>query len=296
MNNFEIVNGLSSELKHTLTNVYKFHPLDIEDVFTNTQLSKVETHNEYLYVGFHFPEFGKERSHFVSKEIHCFISRDKLLVIDKENYTHLNEFNEVRELIIEDKDNTFDIFYEMVDFIITKIFNALSEFKYEIEEMEKMVFEPNVASEDQLIKILVVNRNLINFISLITPIQSVILELETEKYNRFINEKGIEKLDDSLDKIEKMINRLHNYKEQIYTLKETNRIQIARNTNQTIKTLTGINLLILVPTIITSFFGMNVFFGWNQNTTSLFPFLFIVSIVILLTVSSFIFFKYKKWI
>ncbi len=296
MKNFEIINGLTTKLKHDLTHIYKFHPLDIEDVFTDTQLAKIETHDNYLYVAFHFPEFIKSKNHFISKEVHCFIDNQKLLVIDKAEYKHLYQFNEVKDYIIKDKDDTYDIFYEMVDFIVTKIFNVLGKFKIEIEDMERNVFEPNIASEDQLVQTLVVNRNLINFISIITPLERVIKELEAEKYNKFITKKGREKLDDSLDKIEKMINRLNNYKEQIYTLKETNQIQIARNTNQTIKTLTGVNLLILVPTIITSFFGMNVFFGWDQNTNSLAPVILIVLIIVVLTVASFVFFKNRKWI
>ncbi len=40
---------------------------------------------------------------------------------------------------------------------------------------------------------------------------------------------------------------------------------IARMTNQTVRRLTLINIMLLGPSLIAAFFGMNVHFGWFSS-------------------------------
>ncbi|NJK71169.1 MAG: hypothetical protein HC932_02835 [Thermales bacterium] len=247
MKNLSIIKGLSPELRNLLETEYQIDRLHIEDVFTNTQLAKTEKKENYLYVAFHFPEFDKHKRNFLSKEVHFFVTNEYLKIIDKDNYKHISKFQEIQDDILGKNPTTFNSFYEIIDFIITRIFNTLGRFKAEIEDVERAIFENSTRMEDLLIEILIIKRNLINFISIITPMERVIKELQTPKYNKFITTRGIEKLDDSHDKLEKMLNRLNNFKEQITLLKETNETQIARSTNQTIRTLTSVNLLVLIP-------------------------------------------------
>jgi magnesium transporter len=296
MKKLSIIKGLPEGLKETLEKKYKINKLDIEDVFTNTQLAKTEQKANYLYVAIHFPEFDKKKRNFISKEVHFFVTKSYLKVIDKENFRHIAKFEEIQEHILGKNPTSLHIFYEIIDFIITKIFNVIGKFKTEIEDVERAIFEHDSRMEDLLVEILIIKRNLINLISIITPMERVIKELQTEKYNKFITSTGIEMLDDTHDKIEKMLNRLNNFKEQITLLKETNETQIARNTNQTIRTLTSVNLLVLVPTIITSFFGMNVNFGWSGNPENYIPLASITTFIIILTIAGFIIFKNRKWI
>lgn len=60
-----------------------------------------------------------------------------------------------------------------------------------------------------------------------------------------IDEVSREAIDDSLDKIKKLINRLENFRETMKLLTETNEMLIARNTNDNIRRLTFINILLL---------------------------------------------------
>jgi Mg2+ and Co2+ transporter CorA len=81
-------------------------------------------------------------------------------------------------------------------------------------------------------------------------------------------------------------------------LTETNEMLIARNTNDNIRRLTLINILLLWPSAIGAFFGMNVHFGWMtvSETQNLIPVMTIILIMILSTVGMYAFFRIKKWI
>ncbi|GAB4146356.1 MAG: magnesium/cobalt transporter CorA [Patescibacteria group bacterium] len=292
---YAFVEGLDEELKSELEEIYGIKELDVEDVFTDTQLAKIEQRPDYLYVALQFPEYEKSKRQFALKEVHCFLSEKFLMIIDKHHFKHAKQFNNLRDHLVEDDEATsFVVFYEMLDFFCTKAYRVLNKFKSEIGQIEADLFDFDT-EEDLLQEILIIKRNLINFENIIRPLERVIVDLET-KYIKFVNQKGVEFLDDSLDKIKKIVNNLQNYKEQMNLLTETNESLIARSTNETIKALTAINLIVLVPTIITSFFGMNVFFGWDPAAPSLHEIIGITLFVILSTLAIFIYFKRKRWI
>jgi magnesium transporter len=295
MNNhtYIVQHGLTEDLKTILRDDYTIDYLDIEDVFTNTQLSKIEQRPEYLYVALEFPEYDKTKRQFLRKEVHTFVSQNYVFFVDKNEYKHFLQFNNLKEALTETEYSNVTVFYEMLDFVITKIFRVLGKFRAEISDIENRVFDD---LEDDLLKeILIVRRNITNFLSIIYPLEQVIIDLQT-KYTKFIDSKGQEKLDDSLDKIKKMINILTNYKEQIVLLTETNESQIARSTNQTIKTLTVFNIIIFVPSLITGFFGMNVWFGNIGSSENWYALLFVLVIMIVSTIATFIVFKVKDLI
>jgi Mg2+ and Co2+ transporter CorA len=72
-----------------------------------------------------------------------------------------------------------------------------------------------------------------------------LLEDILRKNITLIDEVSREAIDDSLDKIKKLINRLENFRETMKLLTETNEMLIARNTNDNIRRLTFINILLL---------------------------------------------------
>ena len=291
---FEIVEGLGGGLKQRLFEEFRVDALDVEDVFTYTQLAKIERKEHYLYVALHFPQFDHVSRHFRSKEVHCFVTDTKLLVVDKDGFSALKDFEEVYHWKL-DSWSSFDAFYELLDYIVTRMFRVIGKFREEIKAVESTLFDERDSSEAMLLEILIIKRNLINYLSIIGPLLKVLTDLET-KYTSTLTKLGLEKIDDSRDKIEKIVNNLANFRDQITLLKETNETLIAQSTNQTVKKLTGINLLVFVPTLITSFFGMNVYFGALGQEAS---YEWVGRIVIFMFISTLLvyaYFRKRDWI
>jgi len=261
----------NDELKKELTDKYHVNEFDIEDVFTETQLSKVERRPEYMYVALQFPEYAEDNRQFLAKEIHCFITDGSLLIIDKHNFKHIQQFDDWQATNQPTNLNSFQLFYEMFDFCINKSYRVIRKFNVEINQIEVDIFNFNSRPKDLLKDIMITKRNLVNFASIIQPLQAVVEEIQQKHIKAFENGDGLEAIDDSLDKIKKMVNNLKNFKEQVDTLSQTNENIIIRNTNDVIKILTIFNLFFLVPTTITSFFGMNIYFGWKIEDSGLGP-------------------------
>lgn len=295
MKNFSYVqiDILDDSVKSLLAQQYAIEPLDIEDVYTNTQLSKIEQRKDYLYVILEFPQYLKQTKQFIVKEIHCFVGHDFFLVIDKHGYDYFKEFASLYSSADQTVSSSFGMFCEMLDYIITRIFPVVGKFRTEIGFIEEQVFDD--IENDLLPDILIVRKNVVNFMSIMYPLELCVHDLQF-KYTKFVGVDDQEKLDDSLDKIKKMLNNLSNFKEQITMLNETNEAQIARSTNRTVRTLTAINIIIFVPSLIAAIFGMNIYFGWQPDTTSFMPLIVIICIMFVASSGSIAYFRYKKLI
>jgi magnesium transporter len=293
---YRYIKKVDTYLKEELARKYGIQELDIDDVVTDTQLSKLEKRPDYLYVALQFPEYIKTNRHFVPKEIHCFVSNKFILIIDKHDFKHVQQFHNLKDSLLDYEPDSFNVFYELLDFCVKKEYRVLGKFKKEIDQLESDIFDFYDGSRDLLKEILIVKRNLINFTSIIFPLKEVINEIQTKHIAAFDKKEGIEELDDSLDKIKKILNNLANFKEQMTLLTETNESLIARNTNQSIRALTVINFIFIIPTVITSFFGMNVYFGWNEGQYNLFPLISIIIFIAIFTLIIFFIIKKKKFI
>jgi len=282
---------MDKDLKKKLQTDFKINELDIEDIFTNTQLAKVEQRKEYLYVLLNFPDYNLIQNNLLTKEIHCLISHDFLILIDKNEYRHFLEFKKVEQSMKQKDFSNFEIFYEMLDFFVTKLFVLTNKIKQEINLVESNLFD-FTTSNDSLKDILVIRKNLITFISILAPLDDVILELQN-KYRKFVDSMGIEKLDDSLDKIKKLNNTLEIFDKQTQLLTETNESLLSRSTNETIKVLTSLSLIMVPPTFLAGFFGMNVYFGFDPIAQSYMPLIIILFLIPFSSLIIYLIFKRK---
>lgn len=290
---------MTSDLKQILSAVYEINDLDIEDVFTDTQLSKYERRDNYMYVSLQFPEFDKDLKRVVAKELHCFVGAKFLLIINKHDFRQFQKFDEFKkDEVLEENQKSVFAFYEILDFIVTRLFRALRKFKIEVENLENRLNDD--LTHDLITEIQIVKRNLINFISLISPLQDLIYDLQIH-YNKFLqnNEDGVsnvELLDDSLDKVKRMLNNLRNYSQQVTIIGETNEALIARNTNQVIKLMTAVSIFALVPSGLAGFFGMNIYMGWDPAEKDFRPLILAIVLMGTMMGGAIYYFKKHKWI
>ncbi len=152
-------------------------------------------------------------------------------------------------LVSRDHYNSFDLFYELLDMSVIRMFDLLSSIHHRIKTLENTIFSEDSIENDQLSEIQDIKKNIINFKSLLMPLYDMFDELSL-KHSNLIDETGKEAIDDSLDKIKKLINRLDNFRDIMKLLTETNEMLIARSTNQNVRRLTLFNVLLLCPTLV----------------------------------------------
>lgn len=238
-----------------LNEQFGINELDVEDIFSDTQLSKLELRRNYFYVALQIPEFDKAKQSFLIKDLHCFVSNDWVVIIDKQNYKHFQQFVNFQDQLLEDEEvMTSNMFFaEIIDFCMTKTYKAIMKFKNNILQLESDVFK--FADDiDNLKEILILKKNLVNFESVIEPLQETLLEL-TQKVKLKVSSSESDRLENSLDTANKMLNNILNFKAQMNLLTQTNESLTRRNSNignknLRITTLYGFASVLIVQILI----------------------------------------------
>jgi len=92
----------------------------------------------------------------------------------------------------------------------------------------------------------------------------------------------------------RLINILVTQKETMSTLEQTNYSLLSTKTNENIRLLAVYATLLLIPSIIPALFGMNLKnIPFSENPDG---FAVVTSIVVISTVMTFFFFKFKRWV
>jgi Mg2+ and Co2+ transporter CorA len=237
--------GLDDVLRDKLLSEFRIHEEDVDDVFSPTQLSKFETRKTYLYFALQFPSIRPDTNRIQVQQIHVFVSKKFLFVIDEDGLTSIKDFYRVRnKLVTHEQYNSFDLFYELLDISVISMFQILETLHARVREVEETLFSEELHESDHISEIQNIKKAIINFKYIISPLYELLEEI-LRKNIALIDEVSREALDDSLDKIKKLTNRLDNFRETMKLLTETNEMLIARSTDNNIRRLTLINILLL---------------------------------------------------
>jgi magnesium transporter len=113
------------------------------------------------------------------------------------------------------------------------------------------------------------------------------------RVDRFLPEELELYFDDINDAVERIWDQLDNYKEVVEALESTNESVISHRQNDVLRLLTIISVTMLPLTLITSVFGMNVFYPGEGTETAF----WIILAALVATLAAMIgFFRWKRWI
>ncbi len=237
--------GLDEPLREKLIHEFHIHEEDIEDIFSPTQLSKFETRKTYLYFALQFPSINTINGRIQVQQIHALVSKKYLFVIDEDGFTAIKDFYRIRnKLVTHEQYNSFDLFYELLDISVISMFHLLNVIHTRVRDVEETLFSEELHESDHISEIQDIKKAIINFKSIISPLYELLDDI-LRKNIALIDEVSREAIDDSLDKIKKLNNRLDNFRETMKLLTETNEMLIARSTNDNVRRLTLINVLLL---------------------------------------------------
>lgn len=173
---------------------------------------------------------------------------------------------------------------------ITQEFNNnIKKVRYTVLEQEKQIELVN--SED--IVILTKNEEILNqYLTSLVPMRNLLEAISTGRFV-YLYEKDQDMLEDLMIAIKQSEDLCSVNIKSIRSLRDSYQIMFTNDVNKTIKRLTAITIILTVPTIISSIYGMNVALPLEKHS---FAFLIIINITILLSFILFIIFVRKKWL
>lgn len=284
--------NLTKKEKQDILEEYDFHELDIEACLEDYQRARVDSYDNYLFMVLHFPKFDVKTKVYELNEFNIFIWKDFLITFRDLSWNYLDElFSKYKDLEY-DSDEKFKfspayILYEIIEWMLLKMFRVWDNLRRDIKNIEKEVFErihPSLVKE-----IMIKKRNIIVLKNMFLP-QKAVMKMIEFKINKLFFWEIEQYFEDLEDKLEQIVNDIKMLEEYTFSVEDTFKSLIDIKTNNVMRILAFFSAFMLPITFITSFYGMNIDYLPFSNKP-----LFIYSLLLLTLLSMFfIYLRMKK--
>ncbi|PCI78166.1 hypothetical protein COB21_01475 [Candidatus Aerophobetes bacterium] len=181
-------------------------------------------------------------------------------------------------------------------FLIYLLLKITQQFTLEIKKTRTNVLKQEkkmsfVDSND--IIMLTMNEEVLNqYLSSLIPLRNVLESITSGRYT-ILHEKDQDLLEDLLNASIQSEDLCTINLRSIRSLRDSYQIVFTNQLNKTIKLLTALTIILSIPTMIASLYGMNVALPFSTNP---FAFLIIMGGIVVTSLLSFLLFQRKKWL
>lgn len=287
----------SKEAVRFLRQTYHIAPPILKEFVPPIKRPKVEDYRDYLFIVIHFPIFDVRTRQTNSTELDILLFRNTIIT------SHFNTFPELKKVFDRcEKDllarsyymenDAVCSLYRILDKLIDTRMPMLDHIDDHIEVIRSKMFS---GDERKLLEeIAFVKHDIIGFRKSMKPQRTILESLirATPKISpRDYQRETMEVIGSNI----KVWNTLENHKEMVEALEQTTESIFSRKLNDTMRLLTAFSVMVLPLTLIASIFGMNTTDGMPLVKNPL-GFELILLLMFSVSLLSFLFFRYKRWI
>lgn len=267
---------------------YLTDPLDIDE------RTRFESSDEIKLIVINTPVLNdnttEERTLYITVPIGIVITPDHIITIASYDNAVLQHFRESKSKAFNPHDHSQFILQLMEQNVIAYL-RCLKDINVRRNVVEQEVYESSKNSD--LRKLLNLEKSLVYFATELSALGQMMLKMQRTDY------LGIREDEEKMDLMQDIIidnsqaqEMAHIYSNILAGTMEALASMISNNLNEVMKRLTLITLLLMIPTLVASFFGMNVPLPMNTESPATFWILLVISVVI--STLLILFFQRKK--
>lgn len=279
---------------HDLIDECKIPPEFANDLTTTTPKTEVFSKKGFLKITLDFPIVKRvDINH--PHEIKFLVTKSHLITVRFEDMEAIHHFGKEYEVLCmlgnsKQKSSTEALFITLLNFMYDSMYAKLDYLETRLKDIEEEIF--NEHEREMVFELSNVSRKLIAFRQTINGHENALLKLRTA-----LQEAFTQKSDRYVDELEhhyrSLTRQIHALMSTLQDLRDTNNALVSTKQNETMKLFTILAFITFPLTLFTSMFGM------NTTTTPIVgqegDFWLILGIMVIVSVSFFAFFKYKKW-
>ena len=245
--------GTDDEVLVLLREVFKIHPLAIEDVKEFHQRPKIEDYDNFVsIVAYGARELGEPMT-----EVHCFYAERFLVSVHRDDVPAIAEACGTLGRLHTDR--RLVALYRLLDALVDTMFPFLAAMDERIDELEDQIFvNPR---ESQLAELFSLKRQLVNMRKLVSPQRDMVSTMMGEVVDipgmTAESERYVRDLYDHLIRISDMVD---SYRDLLSGALDAYMSMVSNRLNDVMKQLTIIATVFLPLSFLTGFFGQNL--GW----------------------------------
>jgi magnesium transporter len=201
----------------------------------------------------------------------------------------INSFIDIKKKVM-DLENRFISILQIIDRTVNLYITYLKHIRQQSLALEKE-FEKNQRNEN-LIKLYSIEKTLINYRTSLRTNLTMVSKMQRSKFFRLGDDEK-ELLDDVLIDLNQAVDMAERYSDIMNELMNFFSSIINNNLNRVMKLLTAITIIIAVPTLVASIYGMNIIVPFQNSPHA---FMVVMGISLFAAIIVAIIFLFRKWI
>lgn len=267
--------------------VFKFHPLAIDDALQETHVPKIDDWGEYLYIVLQSLSFDNPHSnssegrlpHVEGVELDLFLGPNYVI---SHHDQPIDAVDRVWKSIQRDerhlRSGADHLLYRLVDEVVTNYMPMVDALDNAIDDVESELF--NNAGPHILERIFALKRAVLALRRTLGPEREVLNRLARDDY-AVIDERDRVYFRDVYDHLVRLVDITEGIRDLVAGVLDTYLSVINNRMNDIMKTLTIITTLFMPLSFLTGFFGMNFFAADPPFTAWTRPLVFIASLAVM---------------
>jgi magnesium transporter len=235
--------------------IFKFHPLAIEDCFGAREHPKVEAYDGYIYVITHGLAEGSSAEHHDTVELDAFVGKRYLVTYHAKPSRSIAT---VEELVRRGSDllrrSPVSVLHAILEEQAHRIEPVLDSIDERIAHLEEQVIV-RPRSRD-LALLMALRRNILHLRRWLTKQRDVVMRLSRNEFNLGTPQEAM-LFRDVYDSLQRFTDLLENYRELSTSVQEAYLTVTSNRLNETMKYLTIFTAVLMPLTVITGIYGMN---------------------------------------
>ena len=236
-----------------LREVFKIHPLALEDVKEFNQRPKIEDYDGFVYL----VAYGARSLGQPLTEVHCFYSEHFLVSVHRDEVPAVADA--CRTLGRLPTDRRLVALYRLFDTLVDTMFPYLAAMDDRIDDLQDQIFEN--PKEEQLAAVFVLKRQVVDMRKMVTPQRDMVASMLTQVIPipgmTAESERYVRDLYDHLIRISDLVDSL---RDLLSGSLDAYMSMVSNRLNDVMKQLTIIATVFLPLSFLTGFFGQN--FAW----------------------------------
>jgi magnesium transporter len=287
----DLDNPSESEWKTILEQIFKFHPLAVEDCIAISPVPKVDDYETYLFMVIHAVDFSRKTEQFSTTELDFFLGKNFLVTYHREPLrsiqSSMDRCKKNTALVARASDR---LAHTILDSLVDNYTPVLSELTQDIADLEEQVFtNPRPAT---LTRVHQVRKEVANLRTIISPQAEVIGRFARGEF-KVIRPHLVPYYKDIYEHLNRIAAMAENYRDSLNSVLLTYQNSRANETSEIIKVLTFITVITTPAMIIGTWYGMN--FHSMPELTWQHGYAYVGTLTLITTGLTVLYFRYKKW-
>ena len=285
----------AEEQKRILSDLFRFHPLAVEDVINEIHVPKLDDYGGYLYIVFHSLTLGDEPMDLHTKELDVFVGPN-YLVTSHELPSHAinkmwnKEYHQERGLAR----GISLLLYEMLDRQVDGYLMLLDQFERRIEELGDIIFQAKSADESAILnEILTAKSSTLRMRRVLIPQREVVEHLANDDLSAIPHEARIY-FQDLHDHINRFADIAESMRELVQSTMTTHLTLSSNRLNEVMKVLTIISTIFMPLSFVAGIYGMNFHFMPELTWPWAYPAVWLIFFII--AGAMILFFRRRHWL